>query len=232
MNREYAHWMSPLDGAAHLLQANVTKNADSITYHPGDSKRTLCNKSVKRLKLRWRIDPEDSDKCMKCLAQQKVLDKKLAGDSNVVLLEERTYAGLCFGASHWFGSICLGGAPSTDLKFTLTYLQARAGNIQEGIEDDDFGKYEAGQTSTRFFTKKALRDKATEVTQEAFPHAKALMCGSRWTCGPTEVISVFGDDALTARLNEINDSWDSGELSEKTGEAEWDKTMRDAGLKI
>lgn len=193
-----------------------------------EGQRTLCGRRVGEPRLGAFMGEV---RCRVCEAERGKIDVALAGDSNVAYLRESTYAGTCYGAYHWTGSLGLGRCHQVDLTFKLTHLQARKLNA----ESPDYDRWEAGSVSNRFFTREALRKAAIQGLPKLFPGARALVSGTRWNPGEVLWIKGKGDELLKS-LNGAWEAWDQAwdkgdEESAKVGEREFNALLKEGGLK-
>lgn len=201
--------------------------------------KTLCGRRASKFTLGG-YDPESKVDvaCKTCEKRAEKIRPLLIGMANVARASENTFAGHCPGAYHWTGEIKLGRDHARELSFRLTYLQARKLNA----EQPDYGRWEAGEPSTRFFTREALRKRAVEVVKEVWPEAVGLMIGGGWIgLGPDEVIWLPGRPKVLVELNGIHAArealYEGRRRLDEEGEAQddrlckqWRQIMRREGL--
>lgn len=117
-----------------------------------------------------------------------------------IVLEISSWAGTSIGAEHYYGRL-MGYADNkityVELKKTLTQREADCLNKK----DESYVKLKQGDESTRFNSKKEIREKAIEIWKQHFPYDEFLLEGRFAVCNPQKCL--VAPDGLKDKINSL-----------------------------
>jgi hypothetical protein len=122
-----------------------------------------------------------------------------------VVLEISTWAGMSFGAEHYYGALVgyiNGEYTKKDIQKAMSKEKAK-----KLCEKDDWKYYKEGSLTNRFDTKQEIREVALATWQAIFPDAKALLEGHFSSAEPMKVLWVKNSEYK----DEMNKIWEKNE---------------------
>jgi len=148
-----------------------------------------------------------------------------------IFLSITTWAGTMALGIHWYGRFEFREdhqKKEKQIQHKLTAYEARE------LSEPDF-KYKKGDTTTRFFSREQLLEKAKKEFKVKFPDRKVLLVGESSTLDPQEML--VGPTMLKAKANELHckfellGGWDKPENEKKAEKIfkDWEKLMKKNG---